>query len=148
MIPYDLMTLRNFYESSIPGLTLQSSRDAKCHEIRPISQITQYTLYNDVTMSVMASQITGIWTFVHPFIQTHIKEIIKAPRHWPLWYGNPPLTDSPHKRASNAENVSIWWRHHVSSQKYGRKRHCNLWSYDICIPSNDQNRILCLCKGW
>ena len=41
-----------------------------------------------------------------------IKENIKAPRHWPLWgefTGNRWIT---HKRASNAENVSIWWRHH------------------------------------
>ena len=36
------------------------------------------------------------------------KENIKAPRHWPLcgdrWI--------PRTMASNAENVSIWWRHH------------------------------------
>ena len=33
------------------------------------------THYNDVRMSVMASQ---------PFIQAQIKENIKAARHWPL----------------------------------------------------------------
>ena len=28
--------------------------------------------------------------------------------------GNPPVTDGfPSQRASNKENVSIWWRHHV-----------------------------------
>ena len=36
--------------------------------------------YSYVIMDAMASQITGV-----PFIQTQIKEIIKAPRHWPLY---------------------------------------------------------------
>ena len=51
--------------------------------------------------------------FTQPFIQAQIKENIKAPRHWPLcgeftwsrWF--------PAQRASNAENVPIWWRHHA-----------------------------------
>ena len=47
-----------------------------------------------------------------PFVQAQIKENIKAPRHWPLW-GNPPVIGGfPSQRASNAENVSIWWWHH------------------------------------
>ena len=40
------------------------------------------------------------------FIQVHIKENIKALRHWPLW------CDRSSQTASSAENVSIWWRHH------------------------------------
>ena len=44
-----------------------------------------------------------------PFIQVQIKETIKAPRHCPLW-GNSPFF--PAQMASNAKNVSIWWRHH------------------------------------
>ena len=42
--------------------------------------------------------------FTQVFIQTQIKENIKAPRHWPL---------ASAQRASNAENVSTWWRHHL-----------------------------------
>ena len=38
--------------------------------------------------------------FTQPFIQAQIKENIEAPRHWSL------------QMASNAKNVSIWWRHH------------------------------------
>ena len=46
--------------------------------------------------------------------KVQIKENIKAPRHWPLW----PMTDEfPAQRASNAENVSIWWRHHAQSYR-------------------------------
>ena len=43
--------------------------------------------YNDVIMSAMACQITSLSIVTQPFIQTQIKENIKAPRHWPLWGG-------------------------------------------------------------
>ena len=50
--------------------------------------------------------------FIQPFNQAPVKENIKAPRHWPLW----PLTgEFPTQRASNARNVSVWWRHHAFS---------------------------------
>ena len=44
--------------------------------------------------------------FTLQFIQVQIKENIEVPRHWPLrgWI--------PAQMASNAENISIWWRHH------------------------------------
>ena len=49
--------------------------------------------------------------FTQLFIQVQIKENIKVPRHWPL---NSPVTgEFPAQMASNAENVFIWWRHHV-----------------------------------
>ena len=47
--------------------------------------ITPCTHYNDVTMGTKASQITSLTiVFTQPFIQTQIKENIKALRHWPL----------------------------------------------------------------
>ena len=50
-------------------------------------------------MSAMASQTP------------QIKEYIIAPRHWPLCHW--PLTgEFPAQKASNVENVSVWWRHH------------------------------------
>ena len=53
-----------------------------------------------------------------PFIQTQVKENIKAPRHWPLC-GNSPVTgEFPAQMASNAENVSIWWA--TNSLRIGR----------------------------
>ena len=42
---------------------------------------------------------------------------IKAPRHWPL------CGEFPAQMASNAENVSIWWRHHVNHYLF---LHCHL----------------------
>ena len=52
--------------------------------------------------------------FAQPFVQAQIKENIKAPHHWPLWYErNPPVTDGfPWQMVSNLENASIWWHHH------------------------------------
>ena len=51
--------------------------------------------------------------FTKPFIQTQIKENIKAPRHWPLCGEFTADRWIPRTMASNAENDSIWWRNHV-----------------------------------
>ena len=40
--------------------------------------------YHDVIMGAIASQITSLTIVYSIFIQTQIKENIKAPRHWPL----------------------------------------------------------------
>ena len=42
-----------------------------------------------------------------------IKENIRAPRHWPLCGKFTGTGEFPAQRASYAENVSIWWRHHI-----------------------------------
>ena len=50
--------------------------------------------------------------FIQVFIQAQIKENIKALRHWPLCG---EVTDDqwiPRTKAGNAENASIWLRHH------------------------------------
>ena len=50
--------------------------------------------------------------FTQPFIQMQMKENIKAPRHWPLCGEFTGTGEFPAQRASYAEYVSIWWRHH------------------------------------
>ena len=50
--------------------------------------------------------------FAQPFDQAPIKEHVEAPRHWPLCWES--TGGFPSQRASKAENVSIWWRHHGS----------------------------------
>ena len=50
--------------------------------------------------------------FTESFIQAQIKENTKAPRHWPLCGEFTETGEFPAQRSSNAENVSIWWRHH------------------------------------
>ena len=56
--------------------------------------------------------------FTQPFIQTQIKENIKAPCHWPLC--GEFTGEFPAKTASNTENVSIWWRHHEMTYSVGK----------------------------
>ena len=50
--------------------------------------------------------------FTQPFIQAQIKENIKALRPWPMCGEFTVTGEFPAEMASNAENVSIWWRHH------------------------------------
>ena len=78
----------------------------------------------EITMSARLLTLTSWWPrwhlkspasrlFTQPFIQTQIKENIKAPCHWPLCGEFTGTGEFPAQRASYAENVSIWWRHHV-----------------------------------
>ena len=63
-------------------------------------------------MSSLASQAPASRLFTQPFIHAQIKEKSKL-RVAGLCVGNSPVTDEfPAQRASNAENVSIWWRRH------------------------------------
>ena len=78
------------------------------------SQLGNAMHYIGVIMSTAASK---------PFIRAQIKENIKAPRHWSLWYWagmalfcegySLGTGEFPAQKASNAENASIWWYHHV-----------------------------------
>ena len=58
---------------------------------------------------------------------------ISKPRVTGLCEGNPPVTGGfPSQRASNAENVSIWWPHHhhrhnIASPQGERDTGCLLW---------------------
>ena len=66
-------------------------------------------------MSTMASQITSltIVSVLNRLFKAQIKETSKL-RVTSLCEGNSPVTgEFPAQRVSNAENVSIWWRHHV-----------------------------------
>ena len=38
---------------------------------------------------------------------------IKSPRHWPLWGLSTGERWIPSQITNNAENISIWWRHHA-----------------------------------
>ena len=64
--------------------------------------------YNDVTMSSIAPQITTL-TIVYSTVCSR-RRSKKTSRQWPL-YGE-FTGEFPAQKASNAEIVSIWWRHH------------------------------------
>ena len=62
--------------------------------------------YGNVIMGAIASQITSL-TIVYSTVYLDADgKNIKAPRHWPL------SGEFNAQMASNAENFSIWWRHH------------------------------------
>ena len=65
-------------------------------------------------MTTMASQITSL-TIVYSAVYSEADhQNIKAPPHWPLCGEFTGTGEFPAQRASYAENVSIWWRHHDS----------------------------------
>ena len=77
-------------------------------------------LYSEVIMSAMASQITGI-SVVYRLFKPRSKKTSTL-RVTGLCAGNSPVTgEFPAQRASNAENVSIWWCHYVTGKS--RKFH-------------------------
>ena len=68
--------------------------------------------YSDVVMGRWRLKSPASRLFTQPFIQTLIKENIKA-RVTGLCERNSQVTgEFPAQMASNAENGSIWWRHH------------------------------------
>ena len=75
------------------------------------------THYNDVRMSAVVSQTTSLTT-VYSTVYSRRRSKKKSKLCvTDLCEGNSPVTDEfPAQRASNAENVSIWWRHHVIPQ--------------------------------
>ena len=74
--------------------------------------------------------------FTQPFIQTQIKENIKAPRHWPLCGEFAGAGEFPPQMASNVENVSIWWRNHVPCQFVVNRCWCGDPMSSFCIHFN------------
>ena len=68
--------------------------------------------YNDVIKSATASKITSL-TIVYSTVYSGADQR-KHQSSTSLDVGNSPVTgEFPTQRASDAKNVSIWWRHHV-----------------------------------
>ena len=57
-----------------------------------------------------------------------------------LCAGNSPVTgEFPAQRASNAENVSIWWRHHATLDRV--HNHSNWYTFLIRVACTTMNRL-------
>ena len=68
--------------------------------------------HSDVIMSAKASQISGVSIFWSAVCSGEDQRKTSKLRVTVLCEWNPPVTRGfPSQRASNAENVSIWWRH-------------------------------------
>ena len=93
--------------------TASSRRQHQPAASRARASLCKYP-YSDVIMSAVASQIPGI----------SIVLVNRLFRRWWEKTSKPPVTGFvmgihrtggfPSQRASNAENVSSWWRHHSS----------------------------------
>ena len=70
--------------------------------------------YGDVIINAMASQTTSLTiVLLNRLLRRYSKKTSKL-RVTGFYAGNPPVTgEFPAQMASNAENVSIWWRHYV-----------------------------------
>ena len=103
------------YTSSVPcRSSLQQQRHYQAYH------------YNDVIVSSMASQIT-ILTIVYSTANsgTDQRKHQNSASLAFVWGNSPVTPEFPAQKASNAEHVSIWWRHHVettfqdSTSRYG-----------------------------
>ena len=80
---------------------------------------------NDVILNAMASQITSL-TIVYSTVYSRRRSKKTSTLHViGICEGNSPLfAEFPAQRASNAENVSYWWRHHGPG-------HLSRWSSEV-----------------
>ena len=70
--------------------------------------------YTDVIISAMASQITGVSAVCSTVCSGAVKKKYQSSAALAFVRGIHRVTRGfPSQRASNAENVSIWWRHHA-----------------------------------
>ena len=98
-------------------------------------------------MTTIASQSPASRLFTQPFIQMQIKENIKASRHWPLCGEFTGTGEFPAQRASNAENISIWWRHHdehqADNKSHDQHISCNTLSNDMWLVDRHKRHLAC-----
>ena len=84
--------------------------------------------YSDVIMSAVASNHRCLDCLINPLFRRRSKKTSK-PRVTCLCEGNSPVTgEFPAQRASNAENISSWWRHYMGKggSFYGYKMICTI----------------------
>ena len=97
----------------------QDCTHSKCQPLLLLTELHDFH-YNDVIISAMASQITSLTT-VYSTIYSGTDKQKSKPRVTGLLEVNSPVTgELPTQRASNTENVSIWWRHHDTRNNLGR----------------------------
>ena len=95
---------------------MSSKPDVERHLSVIMSHINFGNHYGDVIMGAIAFQFTSL-TIVYSKVYSDVderKHQSSASLAHGLCVGNSPGTgEFPAQMASNAENVSVWWRHHV-----------------------------------
>ena len=97
--------------------------------------------YNDVIMSTMASQITSLTIVYLTLNSRHRSKKTSKLRVTGLFAGNSTATgDFATQKASNTENVSIWWRHHAAKQFKANTTHAHVLWDNWCRITTWQKR--------
>ena len=104
---------RTYYDVTSGGIAMIKFRESEQDLNLQRDICTAGVHYCDVIMFAMASQITSlaiIYSTVYSGADQRkhhssaLLAFVRGIHRWPV--------NSPQKMASNAENVSIWWRHH------------------------------------
>ena len=110
-------------------------------------------------MSAIASQINGNSAVCLTACSDQQQENTKSPPMLVICEGNPPMTDGfPSQRDSNAEIVSISWRHHeeILTERFPRDNHDDIhqhivaqvsWEHGSHYSTVNFNRILHTARG-
>ena len=125
--------LQRWYHDSSRFSMVESQHGRHCiflNQLRP-EQIGQCYLYQMTKTIVLPPCFMLFW---YHYSDVIIKENIKAPRHWPLCGEFTGTGEFPAQRARYAENVSIWWRHHVVviSRFYFQLQCCKILFVNYC----------------
>ena len=103
-----------------------------------IAQIWKYAKHqlkhcSDVIMRAIVSQTTGVWIVYATVVRPQNKENPKALRRRPLWGEFTSDRWISCTKASNVENVSIWWRH---DHEWKYISHTIIRSYGVWLPKD------------
>ena len=105
--------------------------------------------YNDVIISTVASQITSL-TIVYSIVHSGGSKKTSKLCVTGLFEGNSPATGKfPAQMASNAEYVSIWWRHQGISE-YSKRTLSIVWPFPLYSISQEicTRFLLCCAVLW
>ena len=115
-------------------LILETWRYTKTHICQPDDE----NHYNDVIMDPMVSLITSV-SIVYSTVCSGANQLKHhCSAYWPLWGEFTGYRWIPRTKASYAENVSIWWRHHPIQDK----GHLRRFLYWACMVSHSEREIL------
>ena len=102
----------------LPPIAVEDTYSPYCNSIIIGDQMLYiYSIhYNDVIMSTSASQITSFSVDYSAVYSRHRSKKTSKLHVTGLCAGKSPVAgEFPAQMASYAENVSIWWRHHVQT---------------------------------
>ena len=112
-----------------------------------LQYVFHHTHYSDVIMSAMAFQITGasnVCSIVGSGAdqRKHQSSASLAFVWWPV------TGEFPEQRASNAENVSIWWRHYLAiscGKSFARPLQANSAFFFLLLQKKNNSIVQKIC---